>query len=440
MRRYLPWLLAIIGLWSAVMGCAAEPEWAWPEASPEQLKEDVFGVRFRQTREIDGPKAGLDFLRREYQRSPQPYVKAYYAWVCLFAEAWGYPEMKDEALGLRLAAEAVRAGSVVARDVLARAKGRGVGGPENPPEAARLLTEAAASGATRSMARLAYYQAIGYGMPADPVKGDRLARQAAELGMPLGLVEIGQAYESGTIGGRPDLGRAMAYYYEASCHAEPAARDKLLELQKQKVPQADLYHSLGYVRDANRAHWIAPSRVREQVQALTGLAGDHPEALVELGCAHLDGVYARRDHTVARDYLNRAAAKGQIEAKFFLQKMRLRGWGEKAAPAEALAEIHALAGQGSLEAANYLGYLYYWAPSEAPGLEQSREKAFHYVRKAATGGHPFGVMNLAYCYENGIGTPVNYALAAKIYWQAYTRGFVKGRDKVRRLMAFVKES
>lgn len=47
--------------------------------------------------------------------------------------------------------------------------------------------------------------------------------------------------------------------------------------------------------------------------------------------------------------------------------------------------------------------------------------------------------NLASCYENGIGTPVNYALAAKIYWQAYTRGFVKGRDKVRRLMAFIKE-
>jgi len=439
MRNGLRYVAMAIGLMTALAAWGAEPEYAWPEASPEQLKEDVFGVRFRQIREIDGAKAGLEFLKREYQRSPRPYVKAYYAWICLFAKGWEYPQMKDEALGLRLAEEAVKEGSVVARDVLARARGLGIGGPEDPAEAVKLLTEAASRGATRSLSRLAYYYAIGYGVPADLAKANRLARRAAEHGMAGGLVEIGDAYAAGAIGGPPDIGRAMEYYYEASSYGESAASEKLNELEKKNVPQAGLYHALGYVREANRAKWIAPTRVRENVRTVTALAGDNPRALVELGCAHLDGEYAKMDYAFARDCLKRAMAEGNIEAMFFLQKMRLRGWGEKAAPAEALTEIHELARQGSLEAANYLGYLYYWAPSEAPGLEKSREKAFFYVRKAAAGGHPFGLMNLAFCYENGIGTPVNYALAAKIYWQAYTRGFTRGRDKVRRLMAFIKE-
>lgn len=420
---------------SAVHG--AEPEYAWPDGSPEQIKEDVFGVRFRQTREIDGLQAGLNFLKKEYQRSPRPYVKAYYAWICLFAEGWDYPGMKDEALGLRLAEEAAREGSVVARDVLARAKGKGLGAPADPAEAVRLLTEASTLGSTNSLARLGYYYSVGYGVAPDLPKADRLARRAAEKGQPFGLMEIGQAYEAG--GGAPNLDRALQYYNEASFHADPEAWKKLRKLEQQGVPQAKLYLAIGYVREANRSAWIAPTRVREHVATLTALAGDNPEALLELGRAHLDGEYAKRDYALARDYITRSAGKGDIDAMFLLAKMKLRGWGEKAAPAEGLTEIKELARQGSVEAASYLGYVYYWAPSEAPGVEKNAETAFDYIRKAAALGHPLALLNLAMCYENGIGTPVNYPLAAKIYWQAYTRGYLEGREKVRRLMPFIKD-
>ena len=168
------------------------------------------------------------------------------------------------------------------------------------------------------------------------------------------------------------------------------------------------------------------------------MAGDHPQALVELGRAHMDGEYARRDYKVARDCFTRAAAQGNREAEFFLAKMKLRGWGEEARPDAALGEIRALADDGLAEAANYLGYLYYWGTKEGAGLAKDEAKAFDYVRRAAEKGHPFALVNLGICYESGIGTPKNYPLAAKIFWQAYTRGYTAGRNRVRSLMAFIK--
>jgi TPR repeat protein len=413
---------------------------AWPDGTPAQIREDVFGVRFRQIREIDGPKSALTFLKTELAQRPSPAAKAYYGWVCLFAEGWDYPEMKDIERGMALVQEAKNEGSLVARDVLARAKGMGVGGPANSEECAVLLAEAADAGAPRSMGRLAYYYAVGYGLPVNLSEADRLARKAAELGQTGGLMEIAEAYEAGAIGGKPDMSKAMEYLYAASCHSEPGAWKKLKELDKKQVPQAKLYAAIGYVRWGNLSAWIAPSRIREHIATLTQVVGEHAQGLTELGHAHMDGVYAKKDYKLAHDYLNRAAAQGNIEARFYLAKMTLRGWGEPARPAEALAAIHQLADGGCAEAANYLGYVYYWQPSEAPGILKSPEKAFHYVRQAAEKGHPYAVMSLAQCYEDGIGTQKNNSLAAKMYWQAYLRGFVEGRNRTRSLMAFIKNT
>lgn len=411
---------------------------AWPDGTPEQIREDIFGVRFRQIREIDGPRAGLEFLRKEIERAPTPPAKAYYAWISLFSEGWGYPQMKDVARGQSLAEEAAKEGSVVAKDVLARAKGMKLIPAESDAEVNKLLADAAAEGSTRSMARLGYYRAIGYGGPADVAEANRLARRAAELGQPIGLVEIGQAYEAGAIGDKPDLTKALEYYYEAGGHAEPEAWKKLQELEAKNVPQARLYRALVNVREANRAGWLVPARVREHVKVLAEVAGNHPQALVELGRAYTDGKYASRDYKLAHDHFERAAAQGNVDAQFFLARMRLDGLGETAQPAEALATIRRLAEQGNGEAGNYLGYIYYWAPSEAKGVKKNPEMAFQYVRQAAEKGHPAALLNLGFCYENGIGTPINYPLAAKIYWQAYLRGYAEGRARVRSLMAFIK--
>ncbi|MES2695444.1 MAG: tetratricopeptide repeat protein [Verrucomicrobiota bacterium] len=191
------------------------------------------------------------------------------------------------------------------------------------------------------------------------------------------------------------------------------------------------------MRAGNQAYWLAPTRVKEHLKELTRVAGDFAPALVELGRAHADGVFATTDYKLARTCFEKAAAQGNAEAKFLLAKMRLRGWGEKASP-EAITEIRAMADQGMGEAAYYIGHLYYWGTKEAPGIVKDPAVAFKYIRLAAEKGHPQAVVNLALCYEHGIGTPVNYPLAAKVYWAAWELGYIEGRNRVRKLMGFVK--
>lgn len=139
---------------------------------------------------------------------------------------------------------------------------------------------------------------------------------------------------------------------------------------------------------------------------------------------------------LARDDLTRATALGQTSARVYLLEMQLRGLGEAAQP-KAFAEIEAMAKLGIPEAANYVGYASYWGTKEA-GTKRDDARAFHYVRLAAEKGQPIALLNLGFCYENGIGTPTNYALAAKVYWLAYLQGYVHGRDRVRSLLPFVK--
>ncbi|MBI5771833.1 MAG: sel1 repeat family protein [Verrucomicrobia bacterium] len=428
-------LIAVVGV---VAARSAEPDLRWPGGTVQQIREDVFGVRFRQMREIDGSRAALDFLRKEFERDPRSEVKAYLGWMMLFSKGWGYPEMADEPRGLRLVEEAAREGSLVGRDVWARAKGYQMGGRAEPKLVMQQLAEASEGGSPHAMARLGYYYAIGYDGRSDGAAADRFARRAAELGQTFGLVQIGDAYAEGKIGGQPDIPRAMDYYFEAGCHADPEAWTKLGALAKKDTPGAKLLLSIGYVREANRAAWIAPTRVREHVAVLTTMAGERADALVELGRAHLVGEYAKRDHKVARDCFVRAAKQGNRDARVFLAMMKLRGWDETARVTEALADLQALAEDGVAEAANYLGYLYYWGTKEVGGLVKDEAKAFEYVRGAAEKGHPFALLNLGFCYEDGIGTPKNFGLAAKVFWQAHLRGYPDGKTRVRRLMAFIK--
>jgi TPR repeat protein len=100
--------------------------------------------------------------------------------------------------------------------------------------------------------------------------------------------------------------------------------------------------------------------------------------------------------------------------------------------------MQALADAGDVRAANRLGTLFYWGAAGLPGGKKDPGKAFRYVRQGAAGGYMTSIANLAFCYEHGIGVPENSALAAKMYWAAYDRGFLKAKEKVRRHLAFAK--
>jgi len=74
--------------------------------------------------------------------------------------------------------------------------------------------------------------------------------------------------------------------------------------------------------------------------------------------------------------------------------------------------------------------------AEAAGDDCSAEAGVRLVRGDVVDAGV--VMLVVIPYEYGIGTPENYALAAKVYWQAYVRNIPAALEKVRRLVPHVK--
>ncbi len=410
----------------------------WPEVPPEQLREDFFGVKLRLTREMSGDQGAKRFLLDEMARDPQPHVQAYFAWYCLFSKGWGVPEMFDPAKGKQVAEEAIQGGSMLARDVLGRAMVYDVGHLFDARRGMTLIREAAEGGVTRSMVRLAYSKAVGWNMPQDLAAAEKLAQRAAELGQPGGLFEIGEAFEKGQIGDRPDLDRAIRYYYAAAWHADSDAWRRLLELDKKGIAGARRSLLLTRLRQINDGAQIAAeSVIRKEIVELAAIASDDPATFVELGRARITGEFVKRDQKMARELLAKAVTAGHGPARFFLAQMKLRGQGGPKEPA-ALGEIREMADAGDPYACAYLGWLYYWGVSEARGLKKDERLAFEYCRRAAERGLPVALMNLGLCYQHGIGTPENYGLAAKVYWQAFLRDIPAALEEVRRLVPHVK--
>lgn len=434
--RSLPFIWLFLTL--ACLPARAE-DYLWPDAPPAQLKEELFGIRFRLKLADKGPAGAHKFLQQELARDPQPHTKAYVAWVSLFAKAWGIEPIVDPHAARQLAEEARAAGSAVASDVLARSLLYGEHFDHDEAAGMQLLQEAAARGLPRAIGKLGYYWMTGWtGQKANQAEGARLVKQAAALGANGGLSDTAEGFERGRI--PSPVGRFMAqdYYYRlALCH-DPLGRQKLAEFAEKGVPGAALLLELFWVQFANEGGWIMPGRAREHVERLEAMNSPEPRAWVELGLAHLMGVYAKRDYPKAHDYLQRAAASGSADARFFLAYAELRGLGMPKDSKTALAEMEAQAAAGNIRAAALLGGLYYWNSSDAPGLGKDEDKAFRYIRQSAAGGWWFALMNLGFCYDHGIGVAPNPVLAAKVYYLAMEYGATGAKERLIRNLAFAK--
>lgn len=432
-------------------GRAAEATQArkWPDGTPAELRDDLVGLRLRVARELKGDKAGEKFLREAFAKTPDSAVKAHMAWVCFFGKDWGMPSMVDPVRGKLLAVEAAAEGSKVAAEVYGRAIMNGLVAGVPPMQGVAWLQKGAEADMPRSLARLGVCYMTGFGVTRNPTKGIALARRAAELGFPLGLTDIGTGLADGNFGLPPDLPMVLNLYHEAARHNDPDAWVRLQKIAENN-PKTRVLLLASQVHEANNLAWtvsgkandltwILSSNVRKRVKELEQLTVDEPVAMLELGEAYLMGYHAPRDYAKAKAFLEKAVAKGSEDAQVLLAMMKLRGFGQPKDAEAGLAVIQRLADAGNHRAAGYLGWVHYWGVSEAPGLAKDEAKAFHYARVAAERGDVWSLINLGACYEHGVGTPENYLLAAKVYWQAYQRGFKLGLDKTRRLLNFVKE-
>ncbi|RIA88900.1 hypothetical protein C1645_725633, partial [Glomus cerebriforme] len=59
-------------------------------------------------------------------------------------------------------------------------------------------------------------------------------------------------------------------------------------------------------------------------------------------------------------------------------------------------------------------------------VDKNYNKAFELFKKSAEGGYVDGILNLGYCYDNGIGTSVDKKRANKLYQKAKINGIISG--------------
>jgi TPR repeat protein len=443
-RRVIPRAILFVALWVAIgrVG-AAEPTAAavrWPEIDPALRSEEAFGLKLQLVMYERKKEAGRKFVEEALARDPQPYVKAYAAWIGYFGRAWGLEPATDFTRVHSLATEAVAGGSVVGMDVLGRATAFGLGMPANAKESARLLTAAAAKGSMWATCQLGFYYVTGYGVPRDLAKGERLMRRAAELGgVTTNYYDLAVLYEKGEYGWPKDPMKEMECYYRAALCDGKLGSDRLEALGKQRVPEARLYRALARVHWANDDAKIEASDVREQVKVLEDIGQDSAAAQFELGTLYAEGEWVHRDIPRAQAHLNRAKAMGDRRANVTLARIRLYGWGVPRDVDGAVSDLALMAAFDNPDAAGCLGHLYYWGSSDVREMKEDEAKAFELTRVAAENGKVRALWDLARDYEHGIGVKKDYLVAASLYWLAYKRGFEDGGHQALRMFAWVKQ-
>ncbi|MDP1580558.1 MAG: tetratricopeptide repeat protein [Candidatus Didemnitutus sp.] len=425
------------GLFSFAGLCSAATNYVWPAASPEVLREELFGLRVLLALEDKGPKGTTKFLRESLAKDPSPHVQAWVARLSLLAKDYGVEPAVDLATAETLANGAAAYGSLVALDTLARVKLNGLSGYAGDFESGvELLGKAATAGYPAAIATEGVLFMRGKGRPKDVARGALMIRRAAALGQPQGLFEIGVDFEMGGTFGPPNLEVAMEHYCLLAQYSNQGL-NRLKMLADAGHARARFFYLLARVRRFNEGEEIAPSAARAAVADLAALETGDPRAWVELGVAHLVGVYATRDYARAKNFFERALPFEE-DAKMFLAYMQVGGLGVPKEAEAGLAKFGELADKGNARAAAWLGALYYWGNSDMKHVRKNKTKAFHYTRQAAEAGCSIGLRNLAFCYEHGIGTPENYTLAAIIYWRVKQAGWRDGKEKVIRHLAFAK--
>lgn len=148
----------------------------------------------------------------------------------------------------------------------------------------------------------------------------------------------------------------------------------------------------------------------------------------KLAALYTEGNGNGPDYAQAAKLLQDAAAQGDENAQFELAFMYFRGRGvpqdyEKAvAMHEDLLERH-----GETAYGYNMAVLYYYAPA-GPDQARRHKEAFRLFKNAAASGdYAYALSALGECYENGAGTPRNYAEAAKYYRLAADKEFADAK-------------
>lgn len=141
-------------------------------------------------------------------------------------------------------------------------------------------------------------------------------------------------------------------------------------------------------------------------------------AQLVLGQMHLDGHGVARDAALAYAWFTKAASLGSVEARTMVGRCHELGWGVPVDHAVALVHYRKAATAGSAWGAYNVGCLLLYGT----GLRRDHAAAFAALQAAADRDHAKAMGLLGRCHEEGWGTPVDAASAARWYARAAEGG------------------
>lgn len=420
------------GAWGAeTVGTAAAPVASEPEpiASPLAPLDLVLDLRLERLERMDGAPVAFAFLEKEYRRDPRAHVRARYGEFLLGGKARGGPAGRAGE-GLALVRGALREGSLQAMRIMGWELLAAEHVPADTVRGLSYLLQAATLGCIEAMHYLGEAYCRGQGLPQNLPEGETWIRRVAQLGNPRPLFALAQSLEK-----RPGaFANACQLYYEAAVRGSQEAKLQLDAVVTQGHPAALRAHKLVAIWLATRGIEVERTFLRQALRYLEEKHGNEPEVLIAIAQYHV----AATNTKLAAPLLERAVRLGSLDARAELAGVLARAQGNPAARFTAIAELRTLEGEGNPTALALLGYYHYWDSLSAEGLKKDPERAFLYSRRAAQQGSPEGQANVAFCYEFGIGTPVDLALASFYYRAAAMKGDRRGQEKYPTLLAFVK--
>lgn len=421
----------------------AVPLWAADPVAERDLldAEETYELRLQRILKASGHQALVEHLTKEMATNPRPYTKAWHANYLLYGEEFGLKAHADPKRGFALAKEAAAEGSLFGLELLGRAWGDGRGsGFRDTKAATKFLQQAADRGRDTALCELAKFYFIGRpGIMPDRDKAEQLARRAAWLGATVGLYHLAEWWENPRWTNPPNPARALALYHELGLLGVADARAVIQKRAESGDALAQKYAYLGFVVDAREGAVAYPSKVRTAVKWLReNTAPDDAQvqvALAELLIEKSGPVY---DPKAAREGLERVAATSD-DARALLATMAWRGIGQKADSVAAIATWRELTDKGNARAQHALARLHWWDNAQRHGVAKDAKQAFELSRRSADGGYWQGQFSVAECYAHGIGTAVNYHLAAKYYDSLASRGYIRAKEMKDRMLAHVKD-
>ena len=210
-------------------------------------------------------------------------------------------------------------------------------------------------------------------------------------------VLLGRFYENG-IGTEVDLGKAVECYRTAADNGDADGMEALATVYLQDGPYKDVEKGRMLLEDA-------------------AAEAGHPDAMVQLGFAYLNGTGVDENKTESETWFVKAAETGDVDAENTLGVRYYNGDFGKEDFAKALEWIRKAANDGHPNAMNNLGQMY--RDGDA-GLDVDDKMAVKWFRKAAKIGFPDAMTNLGFAYLFGKGVVENLMQAEE--W------FIKGAE------------